>query len=165
MNILDKFRLTKNIEIKLDLNSIEFYDRLLLFKNSKTELFGFLTSNGFVPSELTLMSNEFEIYKMPRIFKPWRSVGYIKGKIIETNDKTLIKARIHSWYFWLLILVIFMTVLYSIVLLTMTEQSIIAKALWFLLFQILNVLYFFLLRSHVEQLDKEFRMFLSKIVR
>ncbi|MEQ9310676.1 MAG: hypothetical protein RLN90_14565 [Balneolaceae bacterium] len=161
MEFLDSIGLSKSIEIPISGTKEDFEKQLLHFKKSKKDKLGFLHSSNFVPSELTLKNDEFVFSKNPRFFRPFATLGEIRGELTP-NERNSIEARVFSLY-WLLLFMIFITTIMSAFGIYIANASTFKFTLiWLLALQLFNVLVYSKLRFSKNRLEREFRKFINE---
>ena len=161
MKFLDRIGLSKSIEIPTSSTKEDFERQLLHFKKSRKAKLEFLYSSSFVPSELTLKNGEFVISKIPRFFRPFATVGEIRGELTP-NERNSIEARVFS-IFYLLFFIMFMSTLLGVFAIYFSNDPTNKFLIfWFLALLGFNALTYFLLRYSVQRLEREFRTFMKE---
>lgn len=163
MNLYKKLGLIDKTEIRLENNLKTIEKSLISFKAADSNLFLNQFSSDFNPKRLVLDNQKFKLSKEPRMFNPFSSVGEIDAELFENNERTLVKASIQSYHSFLIFMVVFGLFLWVLVFLFTPKMNHFDILLWFVLYQIIPTIYFFILRNQVKQLKSEFSEFMLKI--
>jgi hypothetical protein len=161
MKFLDRISLAKSIEIPTSSDAKTLEQQLMNFKNSRKDRLGFLYASSFIPAELTLKNGEFIISKIPRFFRPFSTVGAIRGQLTP-NDRNTIEARVFSIFYLLFFINFMSTFLGAFAIYVWNEPTSNFLIFWFIGLIGFNVLTYFLLRYSVQRLEREFRTFMKE---
>lgn len=163
MNLYKKLGLIDETEIRLENNLKTIEKALISFKASDDNIFLNQFSSDFTPKGLVLDNQKFNLTKEPRMFNPFSSSGEIEAEIFKSNERTLVKASIQSYYSFLIFMVVFGLFLWVLVFLFTPKMNLFDILLWFVFYQIIPTIYCFILRNQVKHLKSEFSEFMLKI--